>query len=478
MNETHAELLARLESFNPDEPGVALSFTHRLARENGWRLAFANRVVTEYKRFAFLAMTAGHPVTPSDEVDQAWHLHLTYTNSYWKIFCGEVLGRPLHHNPTKGGAVEGDKFDDWYAKTLASYEHFFGHPPPADIWPEAATRFGDAPYFVRINTRRTWVWPRPRWFPILATGSTLGLVVLLTTGCVGAMAVLNIFDWRGPDFLMFYVLACVPAFLVAWMRRDKLALPDGNVTPDDLPRDPYVVAALTGGATALVNAGIASLCDRQLLVIGTKGTIQTVDRNASVENLHPFERGLYEDVTALGAADMKSIREKRGPAAKLIIEELKRRGLVVPAPQARKAMLQPLLLACVVPVLGVIKVAVGVTRGKPVGFLVMLCIISFVVALFMFLRRPHQSRLGKQAVQRLRAEHSKLKHAPSSANGASVAVPLAVALFGLGVLEGTALANLQKKLTPPSGTSGCGSSCGSGGGGGCGGGGCGGCGGD
>ncbi|MEK6230809.1 MAG: hypothetical protein N2A42_03075 [Luteolibacter sp.] len=35
--------------------------------------------MTEYKRFVALAMLAGHPVTPSEEVDQAWHLHLVYT---------------------------------------------------------------------------------------------------------------------------------------------------------------------------------------------------------------------------------------------------------------------------------------------------------------------------------------------------------------------------------------------------------------
>ncbi len=41
----------------------------------------------EYRRFAFLAATAGHPVTPSDAVDQAWHLHLTYSRDYWDRFC-------------------------------------------------------------------------------------------------------------------------------------------------------------------------------------------------------------------------------------------------------------------------------------------------------------------------------------------------------------------------------------------------------
>ncbi len=61
---------------------AALPFTTRLGRENGWSPAAAERVVAEYRRFCFLAIAAGHPVTPSDAVDQAWHLHLTYTRDY------------------------------------------------------------------------------------------------------------------------------------------------------------------------------------------------------------------------------------------------------------------------------------------------------------------------------------------------------------------------------------------------------------
>ncbi|MFN7741158.1 MAG: glycine-rich domain-containing protein [Cyanobacteriota bacterium] len=58
----------------------------------------------EYRRFLFLAMQAGHPVSPSRPVDLAWHQHLLDTRSYWQEFCPRVLGRPLHHTPSRGGA--------------------------------------------------------------------------------------------------------------------------------------------------------------------------------------------------------------------------------------------------------------------------------------------------------------------------------------------------------------------------------------
>lgn len=74
-------LYERICEFELDEPGVELTFGSRLARANGWSEQFANRVIDEYKKFAFLAVAAGHPVCPSDEVDEAWHLHLTYTGT-------------------------------------------------------------------------------------------------------------------------------------------------------------------------------------------------------------------------------------------------------------------------------------------------------------------------------------------------------------------------------------------------------------
>jgi hypothetical protein len=138
-------------SIGPDE--AALSFAQRLARENGWRLAAAERVIGEYKRFCYLAVRAGHPVTPSDAVDQAWHLHLTYSRDYWERFCPEILGAPLHHGPTAGGADEGARYAEQYARTLKSYERLFGEAPPADLWPGTARRFLSDPKARRVHPR-------------------------------------------------------------------------------------------------------------------------------------------------------------------------------------------------------------------------------------------------------------------------------------------------------------------------------------
>ena len=136
-----AVLWAKLAAFDLDAASVTLPFSKRLQRETGWSRAFTLRAMAEYKKFVFLARVAGHEVTPSQEVDAVWHLHLIYTRSYWDEMCANILKRALHHGPTKGGAVEDQRFEAQYQRTLDSYQQFFGAPAPNDIWPEAAIRF-------------------------------------------------------------------------------------------------------------------------------------------------------------------------------------------------------------------------------------------------------------------------------------------------------------------------------------------------
>jgi hypothetical protein len=149
-----------LSRFSIGPADAELTFAARLARENGWRPAQAERVLEEYRRFCFLAVTAGHQVTPSDAVDQAWHLHLTYTRDYWERFCPAILGRPLHHGPTAGGTDEQSRYFERYARTLRSYEHAFGMSPPADLWPSAARRLIDDPRARRVHPRDGLFLPR------------------------------------------------------------------------------------------------------------------------------------------------------------------------------------------------------------------------------------------------------------------------------------------------------------------------------
>lgn len=174
------DLWPRVRDFSFGDSDSELPFSERLARENGWTLEYAEQVILEYKRFIYLGVTCGHPVTPSDAVDQVWHLHLSYTRSYWEDLCEEVLGQKFHHGPTKGGVLENQKFHNWYEATLASYVKYFECEPPMEIWPTAIERFRFVE-FCRIDRSRYWVLPKPR----LSLWGIIGFSII-PAGCVFA----------------------------------------------------------------------------------------------------------------------------------------------------------------------------------------------------------------------------------------------------------------------------------------------------
>ncbi|MFM2410515.1 MAG: hypothetical protein RL481_1343 [Pseudomonadota bacterium] len=159
------QLMKQLSGMRIEPDGAALTFPARLARENGWSQGYANCVVDEYRRFLFLAATCRHPVTPSDEVDQAWHLHLTYTRHYWEILCREILGQLLHHGPTSGGPNESQRYHDQYERTLTAYRQAFGQEPPNDIWPSSKRRFGTE--FHRVAVGRHWLVPKTLGYTLI-----------------------------------------------------------------------------------------------------------------------------------------------------------------------------------------------------------------------------------------------------------------------------------------------------------------------
>jgi hypothetical protein len=183
MTPIQKTLYDKLQNFSVDKSYIDFSFDKRLARENAWSLAYSRRVIAEYKKFLLLASTAGHPCTPSDQVDMAWHLHLTYTKSYWNDLCVNVLPAPLHHNPTEGGAAEGQKFEDWYARTRQSYREIFGYEPPADIWPPAQERFGKAPHFKRIDVSDYWLISKKQVQQQSTWISVAAVLLLVVTAC-------------------------------------------------------------------------------------------------------------------------------------------------------------------------------------------------------------------------------------------------------------------------------------------------------
>ncbi|HHY6931107.1 TPA: TIGR04222 domain-containing membrane protein [Burkholderia ambifaria] len=226
LTDAQQALLTRLLTYSPDDPHAAQPYSRRLAEAEGWTHAHALAVIDEYKRFAFLAQAAGHPVTPSVAVDAAWHFHLQYTLEYWDVFCARVLRAPLHHMPGTGAPDEAAVYARRYQDTLDSYRRLFGCEPPASIWPRPEPRPTDAgaPHTNATNAapstnrpteppsaaipagRRIWRDRLPKAIVPAAAAS-----VIATAASARDFDVLN---YTGPQFLAFYLPVCIVALLL------------------------------------------------------------------------------------------------------------------------------------------------------------------------------------------------------------------------------------------------------------------------
>ncbi|TWT86567.1 hypothetical protein Mal64_33930 [Pseudobythopirellula maris] len=479
------DLWRRLEAFRLDEPGAALPMTHRLAQENGWSLDFAERVTREYKRFVYLAMTAGHVVCPSDEVDQAWHLHLTYTHSYWEGLCRGVLGKPLHHNPTRGGADETDKFIGLYNQTLASYRAAFSEAPPEDVWPRAEARFGRREK-VLVDRRAAWVVPKPwrvdRGRPLVVAACLIAIGPPLAAG-----ATLNPLDFDGPRFLSFYIPLCLFAAVAAMVCRFALRKPD-DPSARLGSEDAETIGALRGRWQGAFHAALAGLMAEEAIEFEKDGaflqgkTYLVRARRQPLPEDSPLRRSILESTQDRGM-NLSHLGPASRPEARRIVERLKDEGLLeAPASYASVRTVCGLLLGSAW-LLGVAKLVGGISRDKPVGWLVVSVVVMTIVYA-LIASMPRQTRTGKRLLKQLQRKREVLKlRAEQKTSGLGAEeLALAVGLFGLSACHAPELKQFQRSLSTTAAinggcsASGCGGD-GSDGGGGCGGG-CGGCGGD
>ena len=462
------DVWGRIAAHRFDDPTARLTFTARLARENGWTIGRAVRVVDEYRRFAFLARTAGHPVTPSEDVDQAWHLHLAYTHDYWETWCRDVLGAPLHHGPTRGGQAEADRYDSQYRRTLAAYTAAFDEVPPADIWPPAERRFGPDLAWRRVNLACNWVIPKPAWladWPRRWTAAaTLASMPLVAAVPLLGFGIPNPLDLPGTPFLGLFA-ALVTASMIAGVLLRSIVRPAGEptLTLDDV--GPLELALLADdGRIRFAAAGLAALAPE----------------NAEPP-ADPIVEPLRARIDAIGdAVPADRVRAVVEAAREEFEPRLVERGLLVGAwwkTAAPWIILAPMIATLA---LGCAKIAVGISRGKPVGFLVLGCFYLAGVSFLLLGRKPRRTKradtLVREAWRRFRA--SGQQESWSKAGGIAALAPLAVALFGTGALRGESFTSINEALrahqarNSGSGSGGCSSPDG-----GCGGGGCGGCGG-
>ncbi|RYG65299.1 TIGR04222 domain-containing membrane protein, partial [bacterium] len=389
-------LWERLQQFDLDA-GAQFSFSRRLARDNAWSHEYALRVCEEYKKFLYLACTAGHMVSPSEEVDQAWHLHLTYTRSYWEELCPKVLGQPLHHEPTRGGKVEGAKFENLYERTLASYREAFETEPPPDIWPTATVRFGDGPHFRRVNVKRNYVIPKPNLKIIPLRMAPMLLFVAILAGC-SATRSFDAADATGNEFLIFFWSLCAIAGAGYFWIRSSLTVPDDADFPAQ-KLDPYLLARLANPGTLPIDAALCNLKKKGLIEVNLNGSIRQVEGIGPPS--HPFERRVWDSIGP--RIWLEGARIASAGAAQALDRPLVEAGLLLSAKQKWSLYLLAAVMIAPLFMVALARVVSGGSQGSTGGYLVFSCLLLVllgVAALTVF--KPWRTRRGERYLASLR----------------------------------------------------------------------------
>lgn len=125
------ELWNKILAFDFDNPPSEYEFSTRLANEKFWTNEFADQAILEYKKFMYLATTSEFMVSPSEIIDNVWHQHLIFTQSY-QDFCN-ILGKQIQHIPSTHNREEFEKFKQAKERTIKFYERDFGKQPK-NIW--------------------------------------------------------------------------------------------------------------------------------------------------------------------------------------------------------------------------------------------------------------------------------------------------------------------------------------------------------
>jgi uncharacterized protein (TIGR04222 family) len=307
---------------------------------------------------------------------------------------------------------------------------------------------------------------------------------------------MNPFDLPGPEFLRLYLVVLCGAVVIAAGVRWLLRQPGGAPPAEDLDLSPYEIAYLAGGERLAIDAAIVKLIHLGALAIDALAGRLSSQGERLAATAHPLEKIIHHASDPVNGTRLSRVRETASTTAAGLRTRLEEGGLLLSKGQSNLLRLVPAGLVLGATLFGFIKIFVGLSRHRPVGYLVLLVLVSVAAAGFFFAWRPFRSRRGDRALRQLKHENAALEYAAGRRvrQLTDSDLILGLGLFGTGILAGGPLARLQTALKPPpvrqsggsffgggsscgGSTCGGGSSCGGGGcGGGCGGGGCGGCG--
>jgi|GEM_PF-965387 len=317
----------------------------------------------------------------------------------------------------------------------------------------------------------------------------------------------------GPRFLQLYGVLLVLVSLAVWLRHRVVYAGVVRRSSSLRPVDyrllgPSELAFLAGGPRRAMLTAVTVLLERGILepqaTHGATGSEyeRFVVRRAPhpTDALDPLQQAVVEHCARTEGVGFDDLRTACAEPLDRLRESLEQRGLAfTPATHKRADALDKLYYLLVA--LLVFRLVTGLINDKPVGFLILTAVVTLVVAAFATGSRSRVRKAGRLLLAaRTDLAHLGPDYRPAYRAYGPLALPAAVALFGVGALTvaypmiaGNELVTTLAMHGAGSGSAGYGTGCGTtgsgcssssdsasgggDGGGGCGGGGCGGCGG-
>ena len=270
-------------------------------------------------------------------------------------------------------------------------------------------------------------------------------------------------SWTGSDFLLFYIALLGFSTFAAWWMPAHLR--SGGRRGDSA--DAESLALLAGGRERFADALLADLYVRGGLAAGEEGRLVVAEPRLPIS---PAGRAVLAAETPLTLKEARALLDTH---AERLAARLRRSGLLLRPDEVSRLRWLSVAPFALLLLIGFYRERAGTTLGEPTGFLIALMVLTAVIALIRFFKTDPRTRAGIAEVAHHKAASARLARAPQPGE-----VPMAVALFGTGVLVGTPWEPVHAMRQQGSNSdSGGGSSSDSDSGGGDGGGGCGGCGG-
>ena len=268
------------------------------------------------------------------------------------------------------------------------------------------------------------------------------------------------FDLDGPSFLTLYAALLILVAVLTWLLRDMARTSDRR--PDLRDLGEVELAYCVGGNERAADTLYLALASRGAASSGVDGIVVEGRVPGLSPQLEAFRQAL---VGARSRQRFLSAFADSTPYRAMLDRLLARKILLDPSRRLRLSLANGLPVALLL-AFGLVKVCVGVSRGKPVGFLLFFMVATLFAFATLLGRERHLTREARASLDALRDSRSRALRAPLPED-----LAFAFAMLGAPALDGTAHAGYARLVKPADsgGASGCGSSGYGGGGGGCGG---------